>query len=433
MSQNLSLERRRSAAVAAGVAGKSVYVARALNSEVWDVDGRRYIDLTAGIAVNNTGHRHPVVMAAVAKQAEAFTHTCFNVGPFEGYIRLCEQLNDFVDTGEINRSICFTTGAEAVENAVKIARAATGRRGVIAFTGAFHGRTAMGLALTGKVAPYKQQFGPLPGEVFHCQFPDSYAGISTADALRSLESIFAADISPKEVAAIIIEPVQGEGGFNVSPPDFLRALRTLADRHGILLIADEIQGGMARTGKMLSIEHSGVKPDLVTLAKGLGGGFPLSAVVGKARIMDAAPNGGLGGTYAGNPLAVSAANAVLEVIRAERLCERAEMIGEIIRKRLTSFASALWGSAIGDVRGLGAMVAFELVSNRATKNPYPVLADRIVAEAEARGLLVLACGTRANVIRLLPPLTISDEILSESLDLLEASVSTALTAPASAS
>lgn len=422
MPANADLQKRRAAAVAPGVAGKSIHAARALNAELWDVEGRRFLDLTAGIAVTNTGHRHPRVMAAVAQQAEAFTHTCFHVAPFEDYIRLCERLNALVDTGEANKAMLVTTGAEAVENAVKIARAATGRRGIIAFSGSFHGRTAMGMALTGKVAPYKRSFGPLPGEIFHAQFPNALHGTSVEAALASVASILASDIAPEDVAAFIIEPVQGEGGFNVTPPAFLKALRALADRHGILLISDEVQGGMARTGRMISIEHSGVTPDLVTLAKGLAGGFPLSAVVGKARIMDAAHAGGLGGTYAGNPLAVAAAHAVLDVIAEEGLCARAETIGAAMKARLSAIAARPEGQAIADVRGLGAMVAFELVTDRASMAPAPEATNRIVAEAEARGLIILACGTRANVIRLLPALTIPEAHLDEALDLLEAAI-----------
>lgn len=428
MTSNAELHSRRSAAVAPGVAGKAIYVKSADNAKIIDVEGRRFLDLAAGIAVNNTGHRHPKVMQAVAQQADAFTHTCFHVGPFEAYVHLCERLNALVDTGHDNKAMCLTTGAEAVENAIKIARAATGRRGVIAFSGAFHGRTAMGMALTGKVAPYKRSFGPLPGEIYHGVFPNSYLGVSVDTALQSLDAILTSDIGPEDVAAFIIEPVQGEGGFNVTPPEFLRALRRLADKHGIVLIADEVQGGMARTGKMFSIEHAGVKPDMVTLAKGLAGGFPLSAVVGRADLMDAAHAGGLGGTYAGNPLAVAAANAVLDVIEEENLCARAAHIGATIRTRLESIAQRPEAVQIGDIRGLGAMVAFELVTDRGTKTADPDLANRIVTEAEAVGVIILSCGTRANVVRLLPPLTIPDDQLAEALDLLEQAILTATAA-----
>ncbi|WP_343504226.1 4-aminobutyrate--2-oxoglutarate transaminase [Alloyangia pacifica] len=419
MCKSSELATRRQVAVARGVAGKAIYAAQARNAELWDVDGARFVDFTAGIAVTNTGHRHPKVMAAVAKQAEAFTHTCFHVAGDEGYLRLCERLNALLDTGSENKAICLTTGVEAVENAVKIARAATGRPGVVAFGGAFHGRTQLGMALTGKVMPYKKGFGPLPGAIFHAPYPNAFHGISVDEALRGLDTLLTADIAPEEVAAFIIEPVQGEGGFNVTPPAFLKALRERADRHGILLIADEVQGGMARTGRMFSIEHSGVKPDLVTLAKGLAGGFPLSAVVGRADLMDSPHPGGLGGTYAGNPLATAAANAVLDVIEEEGLCERAEHIGRRLKQALTRMAAVVGHEAIGDVRGLGAMVAFELVEAGDPAHPAPALCAEIVAEAERRGLILLSCGTRANVIRLLPALTIEDAILDEGIGLMQ--------------
>ena len=426
MSLSSQLHVRRCAAVAPGVAGKSIYVTRAENAELWDADGRRFLDLTAGIGVTNTGHRHPKVMQAVRAQAEVFTHTCFHVGPFEGYVRLCERLNALVDTGEDNRAMCVTTGAEAVENAIKIARAATGRPGVIAFSGAFHGRTAMGMALTGKVAPYKKTFGPLPGEIFHGLFPNEYLGVTTEAALQSLEAILSSDIGPDDVAAIIIEPVQGEGGFNVTPPAFLQALRQIADTHGIVLICDEVQSGMARTGRMFAHEHAGVQPDMVTLAKGLAGGLPLSAVVGRARLMEAAHAGGLGGTYAGNPLAVAAANAVLDVIEQEALCAAAETIGSTIRARLEQIVETPEGAGIGDIRGLGAMIAFELVTERKSRAADPALTGRIIAEAEARGLVILSCGTRGNVIRLLPALTMPEAQLLEALDILASAITAAV-------
>lgn len=428
MSSNIALEQRRKAAVARGAAGKSVYITRAENAEVWDADGKRYIDLTVGIGVNNTGHRHPRVIAAVEAQLKAFTHTCFHVGPFEGYVRLCERLNALVDTGSENRTLLLTTGAEAVENAVKIARAATGRYGIISFGGGFHGRTSMGMALTGKVAPYKRGFGPGPAGIFHAPFPNAYHGVSVEEALRGLENVLHADIAPEEVAAFLIEPVQGEGGFNITAPEFLRALRRIADEHGIQLILDEVQAGMGRTGKMLAVEHSGVRPDLVTMAKGLGGGFPIAAVTGRAEIMNAAGPGGLGGTYAGNPLAVAAANAVLDVIADEGLLARAGMIGDAFRARLQKIAGSNVGAAIGDIRGLGAMIAFELVSDRDSHAPDAALATRIVAEAEKRGLLLLTCGTRYNVVRMLPALTVDDTLLTEALDLLEQSYTAAVAA-----
>jgi len=428
MTASRDLHSRQKAAVAGGVGTRAIFAKKAENAELWDVDGRRFIDFAAGIAVNNTGHRHPAVMRAVADQAQQFTHTCFHVAPYEGYVRLAERLNRIAPTGNDNRTMLVTTGAEAVENAVKIARAYTKRPGVVAFSGAFHGRTMLGMALTGKVMPYKRNFGPFPAEIYHAPFPTPFLGVSTQEAIASLERLFAADIDPERIAAFIVEPVQGEGGFNIAPNEFLVRLREIADRHGIVLIADEVQSGMARTGKMFGFEHSGVKPDLVTMAKGLAGGFPLSAVTGKSDIMNAAHAGGLGGTYAGNPLSVAAANAVLDVIDDEQLCERATEIGRRITDRLTSLASRQGMERIGDVRGLGAMVAFELVEDRQTKTAAPAITNRIVAEAEAHGLILLSCGTRLNVIRLLPPLTIEWDILSEGLDILEASIEAAFSA-----
>ena len=429
MSASAELQSRQKNAVAAGVGTRAIFADRAENAELWDVDGKRYIDFAAGIAVNNTGHRHPKVIDAVKAQVDRFTHTCFHVAPYEGYVRLAERLNELAPTGAENRTMLVTTGAEAVENAVKIARAYTKRAGVIAFSGAFHGRTMLGMALTGKVAPYKKNFGPFPAEIYHAPFPNAYTGPSEDEAIAGLERLFAADVDPERIAAFIIEPVQGEGGFNVASANFLKRLREIADRHGILLIADEVQAGMARTGKMFGFEHSGVKPDLVTMAKGLAGGFPLSAVTGRAEVMDAAHPGGLGGTYGGNPLAVAAANAVLDVIDDEGLCERAMMVGDRIKTRLDTLSQRQGMERIGDVRGLGAMVAFELVHDRATKEAAPELTGRIIAEAEKRGLILLSCGTRANVIRILSPLTIGEETLEEGLDILEASVEAAFSAP----
>lgn len=429
MSASAQLQSRQQAAVAAGIGTRTIYADRALNAELWDVNGKRYIDFAAGIAVNNTGHRHPKVVSAVKAQVEQFTHTCFHVAPYESYIRLAERLNAIAPTGAENRTMLVTTGAEAVENAVKIARAYTKRAGVIAFSGAFHGRTMLGMALTGKVSPYKKNFGPFPSEIYHAPFPNEYTGPSEDEAIAGLERLFAADVDPERVAAFIIEPVQGEGGFNIAPFGFLKRLREIADRHGILLIADEVQAGMARTGKMFGFEHSGVRVDLVTMAKGLAGGFPLSAVTGRADVMNAAHPGGLGGTYGGNPLAVAAANAVLDVIEEEGLCERATMVGDRIKTRLEALSQRQGMERIGDVRGLGAMVAFELVADRTTKEADPDLTNRIVAEAEKRSLILLSCGTRLNVIRILTPLTIEEDILAEGLDLLEASIEAAFSAP----
>lgn len=430
MTTNADLRARQNAAVAPGVATRNIYAAQAQNAELWDVEGKRYLDFAAGIAVNNTGHRHPRVMAAVAEQAQAFTHTSFNVAPFEGYLALAERLNAMAPGDAPKKTVLLTTGVEAVENAVKIARAYTGRAGIIAFGGAFHGRTLLGMALTGKVKPYKAGFGPMPSDVFHAPFPSDYHGVSVAEALRGLDNLLLNSIDPKRVAAFIVEPVQGEGGFNVAPPEFLRALRERADAHGILLIADEIQAGMARTGKMFCFEHAGVVPDLITMAKGLAGGFPLSAVTGRAEVIDAAPVGGLGGTYAGNPLAVAASHAVLDVIKDENLCDRAAEIGARMTERLRALQSRQGMEAIGDVRGLGAMVAFELVTDRTGKAPDAALTSAVIAEAEARGLIMISCGMFANVVRLLPPLTTPMAQVDEAMDIIEAAVEAAVSASA---
>ena len=425
-SATAALIARKTAAVARGVGTRGIYAARAENAQLWDADGRRFIDFAAGIAVNNTGHRHPRVMAAVAEQAQAFTHTCFHVAPYESYLTLAERLNALTPGDFSKKTMLVTTGAEAVENAIKMARAFTGRSGVISFSGAFHGRTLLGMALTGKVAPYKKGFGAMPPEIVHAPFPNDFHGVSEAEAIAALERLFASSVDPERVAAIIIEPVQGEGGFNIAPFSFLRALRAICDQYGIVFIADEVQAGMARTGRMFGFDHAGVAPDLVTMAKGLAGGFPLSAVTGRAEVVDAPLPGGVGGTYAGNPLAIAAANAVLDVIADEDLCGRANEIGQIIRDRLTAMAERQGMACIGDVRGLGAMNAFELVKDRESRAPDPALTAAIVAEAEARGLILLSCGTRYNVIRLLPPLTIPMDQLAEALDIIEASVEAAV-------
>jgi len=407
----------RKTAVPQGVGNiTNIVCDRAENSEIWDVDGRRYIDFAAGIAVVNTGHSHPKVKAAVMAQLEKFSHTCFHVAQYPGYVELADRLNHLAPGGSPKKTMLVSTGAEAVENAIKIARAHTGRSGIISFTGAFHGRTMMGMALTGKVTPYKAGFGPFPPEVFHAQFPNPYHGVSVAESLAALESLFKVDVDPSRVAAIILEPVQGEGGFNIAPAAFIQELRKLCDAHGILLIIDEIQTGFARTGKMFASEYAGVEADLMTMAKGIAGGFPLSAVTGKAEIMDAANVGGLGGTYGGNPLGCAAALAVLEVIEEERLCDRALEIGAIFVERLKASSGK---EHIGNIRNLGAMIAIELVKEGDADQPDADLAKALVAAASEQGLILLSCGTRGNVIRFLPPLTISNELIHEGLDILD--------------
>jgi 4-aminobutyrate aminotransferase/(S)-3-amino-2-methylpropionate transaminase len=414
MSKNQDLQARRDAAFARGLGNQlPIYVERARNAELWDVEGRRFIDFASGIAVLNTGHLHPQVQAAVAKQLDAFSHTCLMITPYESAVELAEKLNRLAPGATPKKTIFVTTGAEAVENTIKIARAHTGRAGVIAFGGGFHGRTYMAMALTGKVLPYKFGFGPFPAEIYHAPFPIAYHGTSVADSLAALEHIFKYDIEPSRVAAIIIEPVMGEGGFYIAPPEFLQALRRLCDQHGMMLIIDEIQTGFARTGRMFAVEHSGVEPDLMTMAKSLAGGFPLAAVVGKAHIMDAPAPGGLGGTYAGSPIACAAALAVLDVIEQENLCVRAGQIGSLMASTLRAAQQTL--PAIGEVRGLGAMVAMELVKNGDPHQPDAELTKALVQLAARKGLVLLSCGLYGNVIRFLVPLTASDEIVREGL------------------
>ena len=411
---------RKNAAISRGVGMTTqIYADRAENAEIWDKEGNRYIDFAAGIAVVNTGHRHPRVIQAVKDQLDRFTHTCHQVVPYENYVALAERLNDLVPGDFPKKTIFATTGAEAVENAVKIARHYTGRPGIVAFAGGFHGRTFMGMALTGKVQPYKAGFGPMMNDVWHLPFPNPLHGVSEAEALAALDRLFKADLEPTRVAAFIVEPVQGEGGFYEASADFLRKLREIADQHGILLIADEVQTGFARTGKLFAMEHAGVAPDLTTMAKGLGGGFPISAVTGRAEVMDSPNPGGLGGTYAGNPMAVAAAHAVLDVIEDEGLNDRATRLGQRLKQRLAGLRDDV--PEIVDIRGPGFMNAVEF-NVAGTDKPNPDFANRVREEALSRNLILLTCGVYGNVIRFLAPLTIPDEVFAEALDILDDSI-----------
>jgi len=417
-SRNETLSERRNAAVARGVAMASpLFVERAENALVWDVDGRRFIDFAGGIAVLNTGHRHPRVMEAVRAQLEKVTHTCFQVVGYEPYVELAERLNALAPGPGPKKTLLMSTGAEAVENAVKIARAYTKRSAVIAFTGGFHGRTVMALALTGKVAPYKAGFGPLPAEVFHAPFPNALHGVTVDDAIGGIERIFKYDVEPERVAAIIVEPVQGEGGFYVAPQDFMVRLRGLCDQHGIVMIADEIQSGAGRTGRMFAMEHYGVAGDITTIAKSIAGGFPVSAVTGRAEIMDAPAPGGLGGTYAGNPVACAAACAVLDVFEQENIFERARILGERMTARLQALAGR--HPEIAEVRALGAMIAMELCKDGDPHQPAAELTRELTAKARELGLILLSCGIYGNVIRILVPITAEDEIVDEGLGIIE--------------
>ena len=423
MSTNKDLQERRKAAVPQGVGNFfPVYAERAENAEIWDVEGKRYIDFAGGIGVLNVGHNHPKVKAAVREQVDKCMHTCFQVVPYEPYIALAERLNELAPGGHDKKTIFLTTGAEAVENAVKIARAATGRTGIVSFAGAFHGRTMMTLGLTGKVAPYKTGFGPFPSDIYHARFPNSYHGVTVEDALASLETIFKADLDPKRCAAIIIEPVQGEGGFYVAPFGFLEALRAICDEHGILLISDEIQTGFARTGKWFAIEHSGVVPDLITTAKSLAGGMPLSGVIGRAEIMDAVAPGGLGGTYGGNPVACAAALGAIDAIEEDKLLERSIELGDRITARFKQMASKNSLNCIGDVRNLGAMIAIELVKDRDTQEPATEMTVDVLRRSLDKGLVVISCGVHGNAVRVLVPLTAADETIDEGLDIIEQSL-----------
>jgi 4-aminobutyrate aminotransferase/(S)-3-amino-2-methylpropionate transaminase len=410
---------RRHAAVARGIGhATSIFAARAENAELWDVDGRRYIDFAGGIAVLNTGHRHPKVQAAVLAQLDAYTHTAFQVAPYEPYIALAEKLNDLAPIDGPAKSAFLTTGAEAVENAIKIARAYTGRDGVIAFSGGFHGRTALTSALTGKVVPYKKGLGPSQAGVYHVPFPSEASGIAVEDSLKMLSYLFKADIDPSAVAAIIIEPVQGEGGFLITPPELMRALRKLCDDHGMVLIADEVQTGFGRTGKMFAMENYDVKPDLITMAKSLAGGYPLSGVVGKAAIMDAPELGGLGGTYGGNPVACAAALAVLEVIEAEHLLDAANRQGAYFISRLTELSQRNDIVPISSVRGMGAMIAFDIVTERGRFTPDATTTKAVTTKSQSLGLILLSCGVYGNTIRLLAPLTAPDKVIEEGFNLM---------------
>jgi 4-aminobutyrate aminotransferase/(S)-3-amino-2-methylpropionate transaminase len=403
-----------------------VALERGEGSRVWSEDGREFLDFTSGIGALNVGHRHPRVVQAIRAQLDRFMHTCFQTATYRPYVDLCERLCVLVGggRGETHKALLLTTGAESTENAVKIARAYTRRSNVIAFDGAFHGRTFLALAMTASYSAYRQNFGPLPAGVYHSPYPDLYRGWTTARAMEALRVLVATQVPANEIAAIIIEPQLGEGGFVPAPSDFLRQLRAFADEHGIVLIVDEVQSGFGRTGRMFAYEHAGIQPDLVTLAKSLGGGMPIAAVVGRAEVMDGPHAGGLGGTYAGNALSCAAALAVLDVFHTEPLVARAAAIGATIRQRLLALQGRV--PRIGDVRGLGAMLAMELVVDRATREPDGALAERIVDHARDRGLLLLKAGPFRNVVRLLPPLTATDEEIDRGLQLLEAAVDDSL-------
>lgn len=406
------------------VTAHPLVIDRADGAELWDVDGKRYLDFVGGIGVLNIGHNHPKVVAAVQAQLQKVSHACFQVVAYQPYLDLAQRLCEMVGGKEAYKAAFFTSGAEAVENAVKIARAHTNRSAVIAFRGGFHGRTLLGTTLTGMSQPYKQNFGPFAPEVFHTPYPNAYRGVTSEVALNALDELLATQVAPERVAAIIIEPVQGDGGFLTAPPEFLRALRALADKHGIVLILDEIQTGFGRTGTWFGFQHSGIQPDLVTVAKSLAGGLPLSGVVGKAHIMDAPLPGGLGGTYGGNALACAAALAVIDAFEQEQLLARSQVLGERLRKGLLGLQARY--PNIGDVRGTGFMLAIELIKNDAARTPDADLNQQVIDAARAGGLLVIKCGVHRNVLRFLAPLVATEAQIDEALQILDAALARVL-------
>ncbi len=424
---NESLKARRDIACPAGLPSKSgIYAARAEGAELWDVEGKRYIDFIGGIGVLNVGHRHPKVVEAIKNQADAVLHTAFGIAQYEVYVDVCERLNALAPGKTPKKTVLFNSGAEAVENAIKFARRITGRPNVIAFEGAFHGRTLLATTLTGKSKPYKVGYGPLVPGVFHAPYPDEYHGVPMDRCLEALDRLFKMETPAEEVAALIIEPVQGEGGFNAAPPAFLKALRAKCDEHGILLIADEVQSGMGRTGKMFAFEHSGVEPDMVCIAKSIAAGLPLSALTGKAALLDKIAPGGMGSTYGGNPVACAAALAVFDIFEEEGLLDRANAIGERVASRWRALQAGIAKGRIGDVRQIGGMIAVEFVKEGESPAPDPGLASAIQNEARDRGLIIAVAGAYAQCLRSLVPLTISDALLDEGLDMFEEATKAAL-------
>ncbi|HEY7198554.1 MAG TPA: 4-aminobutyrate--2-oxoglutarate transaminase [Gaiellaceae bacterium] len=390
-----------------------IFAASADNATITDVDGNVFVDFAGGVGVVNAGHAHPAIVEAVEAQAAKFLHTDYTVVPYETYVELAERLCGLAPIGGETRAAFFNAGTEAVENAVKLARLHTGRPGVIAFEGAFHGRTLLAMTMTSKFHPYKTGMGPYAPDVYRAPFPNTYRGPTADEALARLERMFEADVPASHIAAIVFEPQLGEGGFVPAPPAFVEGLRALCDRHGIVLVADEVQTGFCRTGRVFAMEHYDVEADLTTIAKSIAAGIPLSGVVGRAEIMNAPGDSAVGGTYVGNPVAIAAAHAVLDTIEEERLAERAESIGETIRSRMESWADRF--DVVGDVRGLGAMLAIEIVRDRGTKEPDADLATAVAEGAFKRGLLLLKAGIHSNCIRVLVPLVITDEQLSEAL------------------
>ncbi|MER9076693.1 4-aminobutyrate--2-oxoglutarate transaminase [Mesorhizobium sp. M0904] len=423
MSSNVTLDERRKAALPVGVSCSfPIYADRGQNAELWDVEGRRYIDFVGGMGALAVGHSHPAVVSAVQAQLNRFSHTFFGTAPYESYIALAEKLNERCNVGGKAKTLLVTTGAEAVENAVKIARAHTKRRGIVVFGGGFHGRTLLTMAMTGKVNPYKKAFGPFPSDIYRAPFPGLYRGVGVEHCLAALDTLFESEIEPSAVAAFVIEPLQGEGGFIPAPTEFMEAIRQLCDQHGIVLVADEVQSGFGRTGRLFAMEHTGVAPDLIVMGKSLGAGLPIAAVVGRAEIMDAADVGGLGGTYAGNPLACAAALAVIDVLNKEALIDRANEIGARLVRGFQRMQTKKNRSVIGDIRGLGAMIGVEFIEDEETRAPARPFVTKVIKEAAKRGLLLASAGRHFNVIRILVPLTVSDDVIDEALDIMDQSI-----------
>jgi 4-aminobutyrate aminotransferase / (S)-3-amino-2-methylpropionate transaminase / 5-aminovalerate transaminase len=407
------LERERHAVARPLIVHEPIVADRARGATITDVDGNTFVDFVGGVGVANVGHNHPRVVAAIVEQAERFLHTDFTVVPYEGYVELAERLGVLAPISGETRCAFFNAGAEAVENAVKLARLYTKRQGVVVFEGAFHGRTWMALTMTSKTHPYKKGLGPFAPEVYRTPYPNGYRGPDAAEALAALERLFTTYVSPDHVAAIVFEPQQGEGGFIPAPPEFVAGLREICDRHGIVLVADEVQTGFGRTARMFAMEHFDVEPDLMIVAKSIAGGLPLSGVIGRAEIMDDPHYGAIGGTFIGNPVALAAACAVLDVFAEEQLVARAQILGDALRARMLAWQSR-W-SQIGDVRGLGAMLAIELVEDPETKKPAPDMTEAVIDEALRRGLLLLKAGVNGNCIRVLCPLTTSESELDDGL------------------
>jgi len=427
MTSNQEFETRRDMAVARAIAYSSTFVAeRAENAEVWDVEGNRYVDFGGGIGCQNIGHRDERVVAAIKDQLDRLTHTCFQVTPYESYIALAERLNALLPGDFAKKSLFFSAGGEAVENAVKIARYHTGRPALITFTNGYHGRSYMGMGLSARMVPFKQGFRPFPTEIYRLPFPDAFHGVSLDDTKRAFETLFRSDCPPDQIAAIFFEPVQGEGGYNIATPDFIAFLRDLCDTHGIVLVADEIQTGVGRTGKMFAMEHYGVSPDLTCIGKSIGGGLPISGIVGRADIIDSVPPGGLGGTFGGNPIACAAALTVLDVIEADGLLQRGLDMGALIDGRLRTMAKRNVLHRIGDVRALGCMNAIEIVADRDSRAPDGDLTAKIAAIALKKGLILITAGPTRNVIRLLVPLSAPTALVEEGLDILESALEEAM-------